>query len=107
VTFLYARRRDLLDAGSAQRGGAAVWIIGALISAVLVGSLPCLNPSDGLQWFAEQQGLLGMAGSLSSIDPDYIVPGLEDEAMAPFWPALSASYWSSCIRGDRPNTPRF
>jgi cobalt/nickel transport system permease protein len=84
VTFLYSARRDLLDGGGAQRGGAAVWIAGALISAALVGLAPFASARpDGLEWVAGQQGFLGMAREpfLRWI-PDYIMPGLENEAMA-------------------------
>jgi cobalt/nickel transport system permease protein len=84
VTFLYSARRDLLDDGGAQRGGAAVWTAGALIAAVLVGLAPWASARpDGLEWVAEQQGFLGMAREpFLRLIPDYIMPGLENEATA-------------------------
>jgi cobalt/nickel transport system permease protein len=84
VTFLYSARRDLLNDGGAQRGGAAVWTAGALIAAVLVGLAPWASARpDGLEWVAEQQGFLGMAREPSlRLIPDYIMPGLENEATA-------------------------
>lgn len=84
VTFLYSARRDLLDAGGAQHGGAAVWIVGALISAVLVGLAPFASGHpDGLEWVAEQQGFLGKAREpFLGLIPDYALPGIENEATA-------------------------
>jgi cobalt/nickel transport system permease protein len=84
VTFLYSARRDLLDGGGVHRGGAAVWIAGALMSAALVGLAPFASARpDGLEWVAKQQGFLGMAREpFFRLLPDYIVPGLENEALA-------------------------
>jgi cobalt/nickel transport system permease protein len=84
VTFLYSARRDLLEGPGAQRGGAAVWIFGALISAVLVGLAPFASARpDGLEWVAQQQGFLGMAREpFLRLMPDYLIPGLENEVMA-------------------------
>jgi cobalt/nickel transport system permease protein len=83
VGFLYSARRDLLDEG-VQHRGAAVWVAGALISAVLVGLAPLASTRpDGLKWVAEQQGFLGRAqGPFLLLIPDYLMPGLENEAMA-------------------------
>ena len=83
VAFLYSARRDLLDSAT-YRGGAAVWILGVSISAVLVVLAPFASARpDGLEWVAEQQGFLGQAREpFLRLIPDYLVPGLENEAMA-------------------------
>jgi cobalt/nickel transport system permease protein len=84
VTFLYAARRDLLYNGGAKGGGAAVWIAGALFSAVLVGLAPLASSRpDGLEWVAEQQGFQGLAREpFLGLIPGYLMPGFENEAFA-------------------------
>ncbi len=85
LAFLYAARRDLLQAGtSAPVGGKLVWVIGlglALFLAIL-SPLASSNP-DGLEWVAEQEGFLEVAqGPLYEIIPDYVMPGISNEALA-------------------------
>jgi cobalt/nickel transport system permease protein len=84
VAFLYSARRDLLEAGGAQGGEAAVWMVGAFISAILIGLAPFASTRpDSLEWVAEQQGFLGMAREpFLRLIPDYIMPGFENEAAA-------------------------
>jgi len=85
LAFLYAARRDLLTTGKdAPKGGIAVWIFGlgiALFLAIL-SPLASSNP-DGLEWVAEQKGFLDVAqGPLYEIIPDYVFPGISNEAFA-------------------------
>lgn len=85
LAFVHATRRDLLQLGQAQpRGGRLVWA-GGLILALALAVLSPLASShpDGLEWVAEQQGFLEAAqGPTYEIIPDYVLPGVSDEALA-------------------------
>lgn len=85
LAFVYAVRPDFLDAGKAKAvKGSLVWITGLLIALVLaIGSPLASAYPDGLEWVAEQQGFLDTAqGSLYEIIPDYVFPGVSNEALA-------------------------
>src|SRR5262245_7900097 len=59
------------------------WVAGIAIAALIVVVLAPLASSDpdGLERVAEDQGFLGMArDALSSVLPDYTVPGLDGDA---------------------------
>ena len=63
LTFIYAARRDLLQAGqTAPAGGKAIWLVGLGIAILLTifSPLASANP-DGLEWVAEQKGFLDVA----------------------------------------------
>jgi cobalt/nickel transport system permease protein len=85
LALIYGTRPDLLQAGQARTSGsAAVWIGGLLIAFVLaiVSPLASSHP-DGLEWVAEQKGFLDAAqGPLYNIIPDYVFPGISNEAAA-------------------------
>lgn len=85
LAFLYSARRDLVDSSqTAPEGGAAAWIFGlgiALFLAIL-SPLASTHP-DGLEWVAKQKGFLDMARApLFKIIPDYVFPGMRNEALA-------------------------
>jgi cobalt/nickel transport system permease protein len=85
LAFLYATRRDLFSAKPVgAKGGVAVWAFGlgiALLLAVL-SPLASAHP-DGLEWVAEQKGFLEAArGPLYNLIPDYVFPGVSNEALA-------------------------
>lgn len=85
LVFIYATRRDLVLMGStATGGGRAVWIGGLLIALALTVLAPLASAHpDGLEWVAEQRGFLDMAqGSVYDIIPDYVFPGIANEAIA-------------------------
>jgi cobalt/nickel transport system permease protein len=85
LAFLYAARRDLLAAGEAQpTSNRVVWLGGlALVLLLAVLSPLASTHPDGLEWVAEQQGFLGKAqGPLFEIIPDYLFPGIPNEALA-------------------------
>ncbi len=85
VAFLYAARRDLLHLEkAAPKGGAAVWIFGLGIAAVLAVLSPLASAHpDGLEWVAEQKGFLEAARTpLYNLIPDYVFPGISNEALA-------------------------
>lgn len=87
LAFLYATRRDLLrlaPAGAVEGHSRAVWI-GGLIIAIALAILSPLASShpDGLEWVAEEKGFLDTAqGAPYEIIPDYVFPGLSNEATA-------------------------
>lgn len=85
LSFVYAARRDLLKIGKPQSSSnRAVWIGGLVISLALavLSPLASANP-DGLEWVAEQAGFLQTAQAPSySIIPDYVLPGVSNEAAA-------------------------
>jgi cobalt/nickel transport system permease protein len=85
LAFIYTARRDLLDAGEGKTvGGWAVWAVGLLIAlAFAIASPLASSHPDGLEWVAERQGFLDAAqGPLFQIIPDYVFPGVSNEALA-------------------------
>ncbi len=94
LTFLYAAWQDLLKIDNPQPGqNRAVWIGGlALILALAVASPLASQHPDGLQWVAEQQGFshLQKAAHIALI-PDYIIPGIQSQALATILAAVLGS----------------
>jgi cobalt/nickel transport system permease protein len=85
LAFLYASRPDLVKQGEERPvGGAAIWIVGILIAIGLAFIAPWASSHpDGLERVAEQYGFLETAQSPSySILPDYLFPGISNEAAA-------------------------
>lgn len=83
--FILATRPDLIRSGTARSaGGKLVWGVGlgaALLLAVL-SPLASASP-DGLERVAEQQGFLNAAQAPAfNILPDYVFPGVSNEAAA-------------------------
>ena len=85
LALLLATRPDLVSAGeSQQKSGLAVWLAGLGIVLLLAIASPfaSANP-DGLEWVAEQKGFLDTAQDpLYNIIPDYVLPGVSNEALA-------------------------
>ena len=87
LAFLYTTRRDLIGlapAGAASGSSRAVWIGGLVIAIALaiLSPLASAHP-DGLEWVAEEKGFLDAAQDAPlEIIPDYVFPGLSNEAMA-------------------------
>jgi cobalt/nickel transport system permease protein len=85
LAFILAARRDLLQPAAAPVGDQrAVWVGGLVIAVLLsiVSPLASAHP-DGLEWVAEQRGFLDLAqGPLYEIIPDYVLPGIGNEALA-------------------------
>lgn len=85
LAFIYASRRDLIeDSVKAPVGGRLVWLFGLLIALALAVASPLASVHpDGLEWVAEENGFLGFAqGPLYEIIPDYVLPGIHNEALA-------------------------
>ena len=85
LAFVYAARPDLLVGGEAKTGKSSlVWAIGLVIALALAIASPLASAyPDGLEWVAEQQGFLDVArGSVYQIVPDYVLPGVSNQALA-------------------------
>jgi cobalt/nickel transport system permease protein len=85
LAFVYAVRPDYLTSGQARAvKGSLVWVTGLLIALALAVASPLASAyPDGLEWVAEQQGFLETAqGSLYNLVPDYVLPGISNEAVA-------------------------
>ncbi len=107
LAFIYSTRRDLLAQGEMPATqGKLVWVVGLLIAIGLAILSPLASAyPDGLEWVAEQHGFLEAArGPLYTIIPDYVFPGISNEALATiiagifgallvFFVALGVGYW--------------
>jgi len=84
LSFLYAARRDLLEPTGSVVSEKVILVGGGILLLVLVICSPLASAHpDGLEWVAEQKGFLEFArGSLYDIIPDYVMPGLANEALA-------------------------
>ena len=85
LALMSASRPDLLRAGGERSaGGAAVWVAGLAIALLLAIASPLASAyPDGLEWAAEQRGFLDAAqGPLYKVIPDYVLPGVSNEALA-------------------------
>lgn len=85
LAFLYAARRDLLEAPQHRAAlDRPVWLGGALIAVLLVIASPLASSHpDGLESVAEQLRFLETAQPpLYEIIPDYLLPGISNEALA-------------------------
>jgi cobalt/nickel transport system permease protein len=85
LAFIVSTRPDLLKGGeSRMAGGKLVWVAGLLIALVLVVASPLASAHpDGLEWVAEQQNFLSQAQNpLFNLLPDYVFPGISNEALA-------------------------
>lgn len=84
LAFLYAARRDLVETSQPAPAGKLVWAAGLGIALLLAVFSPLASAHpDGLEWVAEQKGFLDKAqGPLYEIIPDYVFPGIANEAFA-------------------------
>jgi cobalt/nickel transport system permease protein len=85
LAFLNVSRRDLIRAGEAPAAaGGFVWVFGLLVALGLAIASPLASAHpDGLEWVAEQQGFLETTRQpLYHLIPDYLFPGISNEALA-------------------------
>lgn len=85
LAFLYAARRDLVQAGEARPGSSRGVVVGGLFIAFVLAVLSPLASShpDGLEWVAEKQGFLYRAQeAFYDLAPDYVMPGIANETVA-------------------------
>jgi len=85
VSFVFAARKDLLLADQKMgRTSKGILIGGSMITLILAVLSPLASSHpDGLEWVAEQKGFLSVArDSFYNIIPDYVFPGISNEAAA-------------------------
>jgi cobalt/nickel transport system permease protein len=84
LAFLLTVRPGLLQNGPASGESRSLWIGGLAIAVLLVILSPMASAHpDGLEWVAEQTGFLSAAqGPVYEIVPDYVLPGISNEALA-------------------------
>jgi len=85
IAFLYNTRPDLLSVGQERPvSGRLLWVFGLLIALGLAVASPLASSNpDGLEWVAGQQGFLESArGPLFKLIPDYVLPGVSNQALA-------------------------
>ncbi|MDX9863572.1 MAG: energy-coupling factor ABC transporter permease [Anaerolineaceae bacterium] len=85
LAFLFSARRDLVQAGEGKPGSSRGVVVGGLVISVLLVVLSPLASShpDGLEWVAEEQGFLSRAQEAAyDLVPDYVMPGINNEAAA-------------------------
>ena len=84
LAFIKASRPDLLQAEQKKQAGVLVWVAGLALALGLAVLSPLASASpDGLEWVAEQQGFLDAARApLYQVIPDYVLPGVSNEALA-------------------------
>jgi cobalt/nickel transport system permease protein len=85
VSFIYASRKDLVLTEKAGKTSSSGILIGGGVIALVLTILSPLASShpDGLEWFAERQGFLSQARvSIYNLIPDYVLPGVSNEALA-------------------------
>ena len=85
LAFVISARPDLLNLGDSKATNSPlVWLAGLAIALALaiLSPLASAHP-DGLEWVAEQNGFLERAQSpIYNIIPDYVMPGIHNEALA-------------------------
>lgn len=85
LTFLLSTRPDLVRLGKTNPAGSRiVWVIGFLLAAAIAIAAPLASTRpDGLEWVAMQGGFIDQAKApLYQIIPDYLFPGVANEAAA-------------------------
>jgi len=85
LAFIVSTRPDLLKSGEGGvAGGKLIWVAGLLLALLLAVASPLASANpDGLEWVAEQQNFLDRAENpLFNLVPDYVLPGISNEALA-------------------------
>ena len=85
VGVVFAARPEILqNRTSAKATARGIWLAGLLLSALLVAAAPLASSHpDGLEWVAEELGFIDTAQEpMYEIIPDYVFPGIENEALA-------------------------
>jgi cobalt/nickel transport system permease protein len=85
LSFIRLARPDLIGAERGQPAAGSGWVAAGLLIALAVALLsPLADPNpDGLERVAEDQGFIAAAQDAPyNLIPDYVVPGVENEALA-------------------------
>jgi cobalt/nickel transport system permease protein len=85
LAVILAARPDLLSTEKAGASFDRVLVIGGICIALILAIFSPMASShpDGLEWVADQKGFLDVAqGALYELIPDYVMPGIHNEAVA-------------------------
>ncbi len=85
VSLVFASRKDLvLNEKPGSKSSKGILIGGGILALVLTILSPLASSHpDGLEWVAEEKGFLSTArDSFYNIIPDYVLPGISNEAVA-------------------------
>ncbi|MCJ7737674.1 MAG: energy-coupling factor ABC transporter permease [Anaerolineae bacterium] len=85
LAFVASARSDRLTPEETPTSASRSLWVGGLALAVLLAVISPIASAhpDGLEWVAEQQGFLGRAQApLYDLMPDYLLPGISNEALA-------------------------
>ena len=84
LAFVATARRDLLEPASVAPGGLRWAVVGLVLAVAVTLLAPLASPHpDGLERVAEDKGFIGLAQDAPyEIIPDYVLPGIPDEALA-------------------------
>jgi len=84
LAFVAAARRDLLEPAGAATGGIRWAVLGLVLALAVTLLAPLASPHpDGLERVAEDQGFIEAAQDAPyEIIPDYVLPGVPNEALA-------------------------
>jgi cobalt/nickel transport system permease protein len=84
LAFVAAARRDLLEPAGAATGGVRWAVLGLVLALAVTLLAPLASPHpDGLERVAEDQGFIEAAQDAPyEIIPDYVLPGVSNEALA-------------------------
>jgi cobalt/nickel transport system permease protein len=84
LSFVATARRDLLEPASVASGGLRWAAVGLVIALAVTLLAPFASPNpDGLERVAEDLGFVAsVEGSRYEIIPDYVLPGIPNEALA-------------------------
>ena len=94
VSFLYAVRKDLFQHVDAPHNNTGPILVGGAVFTIALAILSPLASAhpDGLEWVAEEHGFLAAArDSVYQIIPDYVLPGIQNEAMATIFAGIIGS----------------
>ena len=85
LAFVASARSDLLTLETTPTPASrSLWVVGLALAVLLAVISPVASAHpDGLEWVAEQQGFLDRAQApLYDLMPDYLLPGISNEALA-------------------------
>jgi cobalt/nickel transport system permease protein len=84
LAFIATARRDLLEPSRAPAGGLGWAAVGLILAVAVTMLAPLASPHpDGLERVAQDQGFLAAAKDAPfEIIPDYVLPGLPNQALA-------------------------
>lgn len=85
LALVISTRPDLVRTSAApSTGNAILWVTGLGLALLLAIASPLASSNpDGLEWIAQEQGFLDSAQApLYKLIPDYVIPGMSNQALA-------------------------